>query len=268
MRCHSDNPPRLPRVPHAGGGHTGSRVATDPLDGSVEHGGLWSEALGEIRQRSRAVAQGTGDPGGAGDVRGRHVLADGLGLDRLGDRDRVELHRAGHGLVAAQHVVVDLHDDHRAGGDQRSCPLRVHVLAVTRRPGGEPGRLSDLTEVRAGQGSLTEAGPALAVGVRLLGGRHELGRDEEQDRVVHLGAVREELRGDDVGVLLHVGVHQRAVVVVRPSVGSRGGVRLGLLEAERRHLRRRRGTRLRSDHRQRRQESGCTEGDCGETARA
>ena len=75
---------------------------------------------------------------------------------------------------------------------------------------------------------LAEAGPPLAARVGGIGRRYRGGRDEEEDGVMHLDAVRVELARDDERVLGHVGVDQRAVVVVGGPGRRVGRVGLGL----------------------------------------
>ena len=76
-------------------------------------------------------------------------------------------------------------------------------------------------EVRR-QRRLPEARPPLAAVIGQFGLAGEARRDQEEDGVVDLGALGEELARDDGGVRRHVGIDERAVIVVGPPAGAYG----------------------------------------------
>ena len=96
-------------------------------------------------------------------------------------------------------------------------------LAAAGRPGGQPRRGVQGAERGrrpVGQRGPAEAGPAAAGGLRVvrLGRGHLVGRDGEQDRVVHDREVaRQHVAAGDVAVGREVRVEQEAVVVVVPA---------------------------------------------------
>ena len=194
--------------------------------------------------------------GGAG-YRSSETALEGVlcrhGVEREGGLDRE---------VAGERVVVDLQHHEAALGEVHPRALRPDVDVVARRPGGEPGRLArgrrgaGELQLLVGEDRLSEARPALAAVVRRLGRRRPGGRDQEEDRVVHLGVGEASLRkvtgvevalGDE-RVVRHLWVDQRAVVVVRR---AGRGVRLvgrGHRDHDRCHLPRRVGRRRRRRH--------------------
>jgi hypothetical protein len=126
-------------------------------------------------------------------------------------------------LLAGQEVVVDLHDDLAALAQAYAVAGLDHRLLAAGRPGADPRRPVDVLElVEAGA---AEAGPALLVLGGVLGPRRGdlLGRDLEEDHVVHdVGVARQHLGAGEPGVLLEARVQQEAAVVV--GAGAVGGV--------------------------------------------
>ncbi len=210
-------------------GGVGRVVPAEPLDPVHLVDSRLAEALAHVGELGGAAAQRAGHAGRAGDVgRGQHQI-EMEGQERRRAGRGVEDHRAAHRLVADEEVVVDLHDDQAPGrkGDTRSLGEVVHPVA--RGPEAEQWDLGQAGDGRVRQRSLTEARPALADFVVPLGRGRQRRWHEVQRGVMDLVTAGEELAGDDVRVLLDVGVQQCAVVVV----GRAGGL-VGLVGV--RHL--------------------------------
>ena len=83
------------------------------------------------------------------------------GQERRRQRDGVEDQRVLHRLVADQQVVVDLHDHHAPGRNDKPGSRREVDGPGARRPVAQQGGLREVVQRRVGKRSLPEARPAI-----------------------------------------------------------------------------------------------------------
>ena len=201
-------------------------LSTKPLDTRRLHHRIRPEAHPEIGQRRWLSAQGPGDAFRAGNVWWSKSQIDCQRLKVAVGWHGVEDKGVAHGPMANKEVVVHL-DDHQAPlGKPDSCPLRETVSTMAGCPLTEKRILEELSEGGPRKSSLAEAGPArvdLVVAPSCSGDRR--GHKEER-RMMILETAGLELTRRDERVVSHVGIEQRAVVVVG---GPR--LRLGLIGA-------------------------------------
>ena len=237
MRSDPHDVARSSDVPGARGGRAlrrvGRIVAAHSLHTCIEQGHVRAETFGQIGHLGLSIAQRPGHSGRTGDVGCR---------DQRLNRRRAQLGSRWHGVelrvrrnrpITHQQVVVDLHDDEALGRKRRPGSQWHDVLAVARCPGAQPRHRQELAEPLAEHRGLAEAGPPLAIVVGRPGIGHQIGRNQEEDGMVHLfdgrTGSRKELARNDERVLGDVRVDERAVVVIGAAVDGlrcvwRGGM--------------------------------------------
>ena len=226
---------RLADPAGAGGGLGGALPLAAEQVQHVGGGGGRAEAAAQVDHRRVALAErAVGARGPAGQLdRGRHQVGV----------QRGQVAAAGHpaqprrrpvGRLAAQQVVVHLHDHLGAGLEADAVAVAQLGLVAAGRPRRQPAGVGDV-----GSGPLdaaaAEAGPAGVDGLVVERARRLdlVGLDAEEDHVVHdLGVAGHHLAAGQPHVLVEAGVEQEAAVVVGAvAAGGRGRVLLGHLQA-------------------------------------
>ena len=201
-------------------------LSTKPLDAHRLHHRIRTEARAEIGQRCGFRAQGTGGTFGAGNIWWGECQIDCQRLKVAVCRHGVKDEGVAHGPMANQEVVVHL-DNHQAPlGEPDSCALRKSVSTMAGRPLTEKGILEELSEGGPRKSSLAEARPARVDLVVAPSRSGESRGHKEERRMMILETAGFELTRRDERVVSHMGIKQRAVVVVG---GPR--LRLGLISA-------------------------------------